>query len=293
MTHEPRHDSPLHSSILENCTDGIVAHTLDGTLLYANPAALEQWGCSSIDEVQARGPWGWIAPEHHPKIAQRIRRIRLHGEARFDEVSRSCGEEVTSSEVHARHVDGPSGPMIVSVVRDISSRLQSEEMVRYLAYHDTLTGLANRALFNENLTAALAASDHHGDLVGLLYIDLDDFKPVNDVHGHAVGDNVLRKIAGRISSCVRQSDTVARIGGDEFTVLVPKLRDADELEAIRARIRESIGLPIRMGDATVVVIASIGSAIHRSGESLDAFVARADHAMFDHRSREGRVASGR
>lgn len=281
----------LHATILDNCTDAIVAHTLDGELLYANPAALVQWKCSTVNEVRDRGPWGWIPSEHRSKTLGRLGRIRLHGEARFDSVSRTCEGGSTSAEVHARYVDSPHGPLVVSVVRDISSRLQSEEMIRYLAYHDNLTGLANRALFSEQLIGALEHARREPRLIGLLYIDLDDFKPVNDVYGHAVGDNVLRKIAGRISACVRHSDTVARIGGDEFTVLLTSIADENELHAIQARIHEAICRPIRVGQNTVAVTPSIGSAIHEPGESLDAFVARADQAMFENRDRTGRAGS--
>ena len=92
----------LHTTILDNCTDAIVAHTLDGTLLYANPAALEQWRCSSIVDVRARGPWGWIPEEQRPRIAGRMGRIRAHGEAQFNSISRMCTGESMSAEVHAQ-----------------------------------------------------------------------------------------------------------------------------------------------------------------------------------------------
>ena len=198
-----------------------------------------------------------------------------------------------SAEVHARYVETSDGPLIISVVRDISSRIQSEEMVRYLAYHDSLTGLANRALFNERLEAALEEGAHVPTHIGLLYIDLNDFKPVNDSHGHAVGDSVLRRVADRISACVRQSDTVARVGGDEFTVLAPSVADEHELLAVQSRIHEAICRPVRVGSVTINVTASIGSAIHQTYEPPDAFVARADRAMFDHRIQTGRFGAGR
>lgn len=278
----------LHATILHHCTDAIVAHTPDGTLLYANPAALHQWRCSSIADVRARGPWGWIPPEQQPRIAGRMGRIRLDGQARFDSISRTCSGDSLSAEVYARYVETPDGPLIISVVRDITSRIQSEEMVRYLAYHDSLTGLANRALFTERLEAALEEGAHVPTHTGLLYIDLNDFKPVNDRYGHAVGDSVLRRVADRISVCVRQSDTVARVGGDEFIVLTPAVADEQELSAVRLRIHEAIRRPVNVGSLTIKVTASIGSAIHRAHEPLDAFVARADRAMFDHRIQTGR-----
>lgn len=291
-SHDARRvDSDLHALLLEHCIDAIVAHTPDGVLLYANKEALMQWRCESFEQVADLGPWGWIPPEQRTKAAHRMSLLTTNGEARFDSVGRSACGEPYAAEIHARLLETADGPVIVSVVRDISSRVRTEEMVRYLAYHDTLTGLANRALFNQELTHALAAAERHDDHVGLLFIDIDDFKPVNDTYGHAKGDHALRKIAGRISSCVRLTDTVARIGGDEFIVLLPRLRSPEDLQVISEKIAQEVSQPMRIGEASVTVTPSMGLAIHESGEAGEDFVARADHAMYE--SRNAFVAGSR
>jgi len=273
----------LHELILDNCLDAIVAHTPDGVLLYANTEALRQWKCASFAEIVAKGPWGWVPEEQRTKVANRLEQLPVGGEARFDSVGRSgCGAQ-HAAEVHARCIDGPQGRVIVSVIRDISSRMRTEEMVRYLAYHDSLTGLANRALLDQEVAHALAAADRHDDDVGLAFIDLDDFKPVNDNFGHANGDYALRKVAGRISSCVRLTDTAARIGGDEFVVLLPRLKSADDLSSIAHKIASEISRPMQIGDATVTITPSMGLAVYERGEPSESFIARADHAMYESR----------
>jgi len=283
----------LHALLLDNCIDAIVAHTPDGVLLYANAEALRQWECDSFDQIAQKGPWGWVPEEQRAKVAHFVGQLRVNGEARFDSVGRSgCGAH-HAAEVHARCIDSPDGLVIVSVIRDISSRLRTEEMVRYLAYHDTLTGLANRALLGQELTHALSAADRHEDDVGLVFIDLDDFKPINDTLGHANGDHALRKVAGRISSCIRLTDTVARIGGDEFIVLLPRLKSTDDLSSIAEKIVREVSRPMQIGKACVTITPSVGLAIYERGESPDSFVERADHAMYESRTAgsPGRVSA--
>ncbi len=275
------HGTALHKLLLDNCSDAIVAHTLDGVLLYANPEALRQWGCETFEQVSAKGPWGWVPEEQRRKIAHRLGQLSANGEARFESTEGSGCGLAHASEINARRIEGPHGPLIVSVVRDISDRVRAEELVRHLAYHDPLTGLANRALLDQELTHAIAASDRHDDQVGLVFVDLDDFKPINDTLGHARGDHALREVARRLSGCVRLTDTVARVGGDEFIVLLPRLRSTDDLQHAAHKISDEIAKPMRLGDVSVALTASMGLALYRAGESAEDLMIRADRAMYD------------
>ncbi len=180
-------------------------------------------------------------------------------------------------------LDCSRGPLVVSTVRDVTDRMNAEEMVRYLAYHDNLTGLANRFLLAEELERELSSAERHGDTTGIAYIDLDDFKPVNDTMGHSVGDQALRIVAERLSAAVRESDLVARMGGDEFIVLLPRLSRPQDLPAIAAKIAEEVSKPMRIAEHRFSVSVSIGLALHEPGESADAFVVRADLAMYGSR----------
>jgi diguanylate cyclase (GGDEF)-like protein len=130
-----------------------------------------------------------------------------------------------------------------------------------LSHTDALTGLPNRALFDDRLRQAIAKAKRNKARLGLLFIDLDQFKPVNDTYGHAIGDELLKKVASRMVSCMRESDTVARIGGDEFEVLLPVLEAPKDAALVAAKIRDVLNQPFQLDGVTVGVSASIGIAI--------------------------------
>ncbi|HWH45698.1 MAG TPA: sensor domain-containing diguanylate cyclase [Thermoleophilaceae bacterium] len=152
--------------------------------------------------------------------------------------------------------------------------------LRELALRDALTGLANRALLGEHLESAIAARERHGGQVGVLYCDLDGFKAINDTRGHGVGDRLLCMVAERLCEATRSSDTVARIGGDEFVVVCPGLESSHELAAVQSRIAETVHAPTpsRVGMPSPRV--SIGAAVLRDGETGSSVLARADADMY-------------
>lgn len=285
-------DLQLHHLMLESALDGVVAHTLDGEVLYANAAAQQQWGMT-LEAARDRGPWGWLTPEDTGRVQEMMARLRAHGSARFEGVASGATGEPSHVEVHARIVDGPNEPIVVSTVRDISERLQTEEMVRYLAYHDDLTGLANRVHLQQELFQAISNANRYGDVLGVAFIDLDNFKPVNDSYGHATGDDVLREVADRISGCVRDVDTVARVGGDEFVVVLPRLADANDLQVVAEKLRREVSRPIEVAGQTVQVTASIGTAIHEPNEDAESLLNRADLGMYHARELNRDALEGR
>jgi diguanylate cyclase (GGDEF)-like protein len=150
-----------------------------------------------------------------------------------------------------------------------------------MALHDSLTGLANRRLLMDRLSVACSHLLRRPGAVGLMYVDLDDFKVVNDEHGHGVGDDVLVEIAGRLQSVVRGEDTLARIGGDEFVILLDRVDDPGSLPSLAGRVERVITEPIAVGAADVQLGASVGYAItDRFDESHEGLLTRADHAMY-------------
>jgi diguanylate cyclase (GGDEF)-like protein/PAS domain S-box-containing protein len=157
------------------------------------------------------------------------------------------------------------------------ARLRDEERIRWDAVHDPLTGLANRTLLRDRLEHALARSEREGSATGVLFIDLDNFKGVNDAHGHAAGDAVLVELGRRLPAAVRPADTVARLGGDEF-VVVCEQADADSTLTLARRLLAAIALPIDVGVREVRLSASIGIALGRTNP--DALLAEADAAAY-------------
>jgi len=169
----------------------------------------------------------------------------------------------------------------LAVARDITFYKQANARLRYLAEYDALTGLPNRLLFEDRLQGALARDARNKQHLALLFIDLDDFKPVNDNFGHAVGDLLLQQVAGRIQGCVRESDTVSRIGGDEFVVLLDVIQTLQNAEQVAENIRAAIREPLVVAGHTVQVAASVGVAIYpQHGTEQIQLMRHADIAMY-------------
>jgi len=170
---------------------------------------------------------------------------------------------------------------MLGTLTDINARRRSEEHVRFLALHDSLTELANRAQFDERMQFALAHARRYGEHVGLILIDLDEFKNVNDQHGHAVGDQLLQTVARRLSGSVRETDTPARIGGDEFVVLLTGPVTRETARLVAEKIYTQVAQPMDIGGRRVEITCSLGLAIYPEDGTDAATLAKcADDAMY-------------
>lgn len=171
---------------------------------------------------------------------------------------------------------------MVGTFSDIDARKLEEARMRRMAHEDALTSLPNRTLLGDRLRQAILAAQREGHNVGLIYFDLDKFKPVNDSHGHAVGDRLLRMVAQRVRAALRESDTLARVGGDEFVVLLPRCTHAQDAERVATTILARLEDPFHDGDLVLRISGSFGYALYPDcggdGESL---LRCADLAMYD------------
>ena len=188
--------------------------------------------------------------------------------------------------------DETGAPLFIQgVMTDITPTKEAQLRMQHLAFHDPLTGLPNRAMFEQHLSLALARARRDDLGVAVLFLDLDAFKPVNDTHGHATGDEVLRQLAARLRSAVRETDLVARQGGDEFLVLIADLpigaEAVDALAAVRKvndRIAETMAEPFRLRAGELSLRASIGCALFPLDGSEEQDLLRgADEAMYEHK----------
>lgn len=166
---------------------------------------------------------------------------------------------------------------------DITERKQSESRVNFLAYHDRLTGLPNRALFFDRLSQAMSQARRSHKHVALLFLDLDGFKPVNDMYGHEAGDAVLKMTAQRLLACVRAVDTVARLGGDEFAIIVGELENPAEIERVAEQILQAFAQNMTLTDGQECTVGvSMGISVYPdNGDEMDSLLAAADAAMYD------------
>ena len=169
----------------------------------------------------------------------------------------------------------------VIVFRDIRSRKEHEESIRRLAYRDDLTGLPNRVSLLDRFQLELAHARRGKNALGVMYLDLDGFKLVNDTHGHEAGDHVLKVTARRLASTLRAGDTVARLGGDEFVLLLPGVAGPEEARKVGEKIVAALEQPIEWNSEPLSVSASIGLALYpEDGDEPETLLRRADKAMY-------------
>jgi diguanylate cyclase (GGDEF)-like protein/PAS domain S-box-containing protein len=282
--------------LVQNASDLILICTTPGTITYQSPAAEATWGYREAqlldepivalvhpdDQPAWRSLWEQMhhaAPDGADGIGRTIE-LRLRdsgGTWRHAEV-------VITNLLHDAAVHG-----LVVTVRDVTERKAFEQQLTQQAFYDALTGLPNRVLFRDRLEQALVRAGRRKDAVGLLFLDLDNFKLINDSLGHQVGDKLLVEAAARLRACVRNQDTVARLGGDEFVVVLELLAgEEDALPAAKA-IEHQFSRPFRLDDHEVIVTASIGIAVSNSGqEHADNLLRNADVAMYRAKS-DGRA----
>ena len=164
---------------------------------------------------------------------------------------------------------------------DVTERKRAEAQITSLAYHDTLTGLPNRLLFADRLTLAVAQAHRRARRLGVLFLDVDRFKVINDSLGHSVGDRLLKALARRVAGTVRDEDTVARLGGDEFILLLPDASTAEDVVNVAEKILEAVRKPVRIDESELFVTASIGISLYPDdGTDPETLVKNADTAMY-------------
>lgn len=170
----------------------------------------------------------------------------------------------------------------VGINRDISSRIQKEEHLSRLAHYDTLTDLPNRSLLLDRTEHLIRHAQREKTKFALLYIDLDNFKTINDKEGHLNGDKVLRETADKLKSCIRSSDTAARIGGDEFVILLETIKDNSDINILSENILNELNKPNLINNSSYIVSGSIGYAIYPDdGDTTDKLLTRADKSMYE------------
>ncbi|HEX5004444.1 MAG TPA: EAL domain-containing protein [Gemmatimonadales bacterium] len=202
------------------------------------------------------------------------------------------GSALQTETIATNLIADPTVRGIVLNIRDVSERTRLQQELVHQAFHDSLTGLANRALFRDRVSHALAIARRQGRDVTVLYLDLDDFKKVNDSLGHTEGDRLLKSAADRFLACARATDTVARLGGDEFGILIEDVHGSDGPGNLIERLTGAMQAPFRLGHNEVPVTASFGVATAMGGETADDLLRNADLAMYTaKRQGKGRYAT--
>jgi diguanylate cyclase (GGDEF)-like protein/PAS domain S-box-containing protein len=280
---------PIHAGMdRDHCPSGIViadATDPDLPVIYVSPG-FEQLTGYSADEVLGRNCRFLQGPETDPRAASVLTEaLRAGREAHVTILNyRADGEPFWNELTIAPERDHHGGVVrYLGVQKDVTERLKADARIHTLAYYDSLTGLANRASLQAELRSAMHRASLGDQELALLYVDVDDFKRVNDRHGHQVGDQVLRGIADRLRAAVRPTDVLARQGGDEFLLLVPDVAEGASRVAtdLAGRLLAALRTPVRIGDVEVQVRASVGvSTYPRDATTADELLRHADTAMY-------------
>ena len=256
---------------------------VDAIIQYVNPHFTEKSGYTAAEAI-GKNPRFLKSGQTAPAIFVAMWDHLTRGEPWKGElINRRKSGEVYWEEVHLAPVKDAIGHVThyVAVQLDITERKQAYERIAYMAHHDVLTNLPNRSLFFEKVAQALELVKRHGTRLALLFIDLDKFKPINDTWGHAMGDLVLQAAAKRITNRVRAADTVGRIGGDEFVVLLTDLQDAESAVRVAEGIGELLRQPFVLIDQSLSISSSIGMAFYPDhGQDPIELARHADEAMY-------------
>ena len=292
MTAQLESSERMHRFLVNSSPDLIFTLDEQFNFAFVSARANQMLGCRS-ESLIGRSFLSIVFEDDHERTRYTLDRVRkgeCSTELRF--VSRENGEHrhfdvnliptdfsyvegAPDSQIQRRH-DG-----VYVVARDISERKQASDHLAYLAYHDVLTGLPNRALFRDRVGLAVIQAKRSGMKVAAMFIDLDRFKLANDTFGHQKGDELLKEVARRLNQSLRETDTLARIGGDEFTVLLPNLRSREDAAHVAGKLVADMAHPFQLSGTDVFLTASIGISIYPDdGESIDTLLRHADIAMY-------------
>lgn len=278
----------LFRALMDNINDAIdVIDPLTGRFLDVNERACLDRGYSR-DELLSMKVSDIDGNSSSEGSAQNLRHLKEHTTLMLESVYIRRDGTLFPVEINASLVRVDDRSFVVSVVRDISDRKAQEDRIRHLAFHDVVTGLPNRALLMDRLQLEMAHAQRDGRELGVVIIDLDHFKKVNDTLGHPVGDELLKGVADRLVASLRESDTVSRLGGDEFVVLLPNLTHEAAIKHCATKILDLFNTSFVVGEHDLHASCSVGFAVYpRDGTNSDALLRHADLALYQAK-RDGR-----
>ncbi|WP_426689802.1 diguanylate cyclase domain-containing protein [Rhodanobacter ginsengiterrae] len=270
---------PPLADVLDLMPDAVCVVDVEGHLLFVNASFQRIFGYRP-EEVLGQRIFDLVHPDDRAATAAQAEQV-MTGKLQLHFRNRYLHKSGHSVDIQWSARWLPEHGVRIGVGREVTELRRLERELEYRAYHDSLTGLANRDRFRHELQAAIEHAARTGHGVALLYLDLDGFKVVNDRGGHEAGDQVLREVAQRLQQGVRQDDLVARVGGDEFVVLLPGCRDAKAAQAVADQLRARLAPPFALADDLFLLDASTGIACFPAdGTDPETLLAHADRAMY-------------
>ena len=288
-----RQSAERFRSLVQNSSDMILLLGPDLTIRYYTPSVRRVLGYGE-DELVGTNLRGLLRHEEPESLEGFFSEVCANAGSALPhdlQLRKKDGTVVRLESVFNNLLDDPNAAGVVVTARDVTERRALEDQLSYQAFHDSLTGLANRVLFTDRITHALERGRRRQNLFAVLFIDLDDFKTVNDSLGHAAGDELLVEVARRITSCIRPEDTCARLGGDEFGVMIEEIESPDAAVIVARRILGALAVPLAVMGSEVSVQGSVGIALGTGELTANEITRSADLAMYRAKSEgKGRYA---
>ena len=268
-------------TLVQDASDAIMIVGDDGIVKYATPSTAAIFGDIAVEGEHI---WDLVAPEERDDFAHTF--MELRERARFG--PRFVDQRITRRDGRLVHIQArcsdlraePTVDGLVFTLRDVTDQHQLEEEMKHRAFHDALTGLPNRVMLQDRIAQQLASSRRTGVIAGVLFVDLDDFKVVNDTMGHSVGDELLVAAAARLADLVRDSDTAARLGGDEFALLISNADSTAAVEAAAERVVVAFAEPFALSVGLVTSTVTVGVATTLDSVDTDELLRHADLALY-------------
>ena len=251
----------------------------DGHLIAANQSAVEFYGYTGKALLQMKiSDINTLSPD---EISTEMKLAKQEERSHFYFRHALASGELRDVEVHSGPINWDNRSVLYSIIHDVTDRKRAEAELKHIAHYDPLTGLPNRLLKTDRLRQAMTRCHRNQTSVAVCYLDLDGFKPINDEYGHDVGDKILIEIANRLLNTVREGDTVSRIGGDEFILILSDLEGVEQCRLILDRVLHAVAQPIAIDDQVVEVYASIGVTLYPEDDAdADILLRHADQAMY-------------
>ena len=282
-----RKSEERHRYLFQNANDPIFIIDPNLNFIDVNNRAIDIFGFSREQFLQM-SVLELIPPEHIPRLKGELKKTETAGtSAMFTGILLTRSGDYLDVEISSSAFLEESRPVgSIHIIRDITEHRKMEEEIKFRATHDILTGLANRMLFMDHLSMSIKQGLRYHETQAVMFLDLDRFKSINDTLGHAVGDRLLQAVSERLLTCVRDTDTVARIGGDEYNILVTQITHPDDAAAVAAKILAALNRPFFIDDFELRIGISIGISIFpHDGKDAETLLKNADIALYHAKDR--------
>ncbi|MBS4201601.1 diguanylate cyclase [Bacillus sp. FJAT-49732] len=273
-----------YRTLVESLTEAIIVQR-HGKIIFLNSAGVKLFGQKRLEDIIGKSIWDFVSSKQKETFEKMF--IRVLGQNNMDKALSISGEfirydgKLICAEIKVIAIKYQGESSLQILIQDISEKRNYEAQLEYLAYHDPLTGLKNRRKFTTIVEESIKEAEMTDEKIAIMYIDLDNFKAINDSLGHNVGDELLQQFANRLKSSLRKNDELCRVGGDEFLVLLKNITDNEQIEKAAMRMQSIFNAPYTINNVTFDVSSSIGISVYpEHGTLVRYLISHADQALY-------------